>query len=74
MVPLEEELQDSDPTPLSLIYSDDAAFDGLARRSVAHLRLLIDRGPERGYFPEPAKYLFIAGNPKEKEVAKREFE
>ena len=32
------------------------------------------RGPDRGYFPDLSKYLFIADNPVEKEATKREFE
>ena len=74
LVPLEEELRDADPTLLSPFYADDAAFDGSARRSVEQLHLLMDLGPEQGYFPDMAKSLFIADNPEEKEVARLEFE
>ena len=31
------------------------------------------RGPDRGYFPEPAKYLFISDTPGQEAVAKRQF-
>ena len=31
------------------------------------------RGPDRGYFPEPAKSLFISDTPGYEEAAKREF-
>ena len=31
------------------------------------------RGPDRGYFPEPAKSLFILDTPGQEEAAKREF-
>ena len=34
----------------------------------------MDRGPDWGYFPKPAKSLFIADNLEEKEAEKREFE
>ena len=30
------------------------------------------RGPDRGYLPEPAKYLFILDNPGQEAAAKRE--
>ena len=69
--PLTEELRDADPTLLSPFYADDAEFDGSARRSVAQLRLLIDWGPERSYFTEQTKSLFISDNPEEKEAARR---
>ena len=41
---------------------------------MAQLRLLIDRGPEQGYFPKPAKPIFIVENPDDKEAAKRQFD
>ena len=72
--PLAEDLRNADPTLLSPFYSDDAAFDGLARRSTVQLRLLTEQGPDRGYLPDLAKYIFIADNPEGKEAAKREFE
>ena len=34
--------------------------------------LLMKRVPDRGYFPEPAKYLFISDTPGQEEAAKRE--
>ena len=59
LVPLAEELQAADPGILYPFYDDDASFDGLARQSAQLLKLLMKRGTDRGYFPEPAKYLFI---------------
>ena len=59
LVPLAEELRAADPGILSPFYADNATFDGSAQRSAQLLKLLMKRGPERGYFPEPAKYLFI---------------
>ena len=72
-VPLAEELRDADPNLLSPFYADDASFDGSARRSLAQLHLLMDPGLDRGYFPEPAKLLFIENNPEKKEAARRDF-
>ena len=31
------------------------------------------RGPDQGYFPEPAKSLFIPDTPEQEEAVKREF-
>ena len=59
------------PNLLSPLYADDAAFDGSSRRSAVQLRLLMDQEPDRGYFPELAKSLFISENQEEKEAAKR---
>ena len=53
---------------------DDAAFDGLARQSAQLLKMLMKRGPYRGYLPEPAKSIFISDTPGKEEAAKREFD
>ena len=71
IVPLAEELRAADPGLLSPFYADDADFDGLARRSAQLLKLLMKRGPDRGYFPSPAKSLFISDTPGQEEAAKR---
>ena len=59
LVPLDEELRAADTGLLSTFYADDAAFDSSELKSAHILKLLIKRGPDRGYFPEPEKYLFI---------------
>ena len=59
LVPLAEDLRSADPGLLSPFYADDAAFGGLVRQSAHLLKLLMKRGPDRGYFHEPAKSLFI---------------
>ena len=54
-------------------YEDVMAYDGLSQHSAQLLKLLMKRGPDQGYFPEPAKSLFISDNPRQEEVAKRKF-
>ena len=54
VVSLVEDLRDADPILLSPFYADDVAVQ---------LRLLMEGRPDWGYFPEPAKSLFIADNP-----------
>ena len=73
LVPLAEELQAADPGLLSPFYADDALFDSLAQRSAHLLKLLMKRGPDQGYFPEPAKSLFISDTLGQEAAAKREF-
>ena len=73
LIPLVEELRAADPGLLSLLYADDAAFDGLAQQSVQLLKLLMKRGPDQGYFPEPAKSLSISDTPEQEAGAKRVF-
>ena len=58
---------------LSLFYADDAAFDGSARHSAQLLKLLMKRGPDRGYLPNPAKSLFISDTPGREAAEIREF-
>ena len=55
LFPLVKEPRDADPTLLYLFYTNDAAFYGSARKSVAQLKLLMDWRPDRGYFPDLAK-------------------
>ena len=43
------------------------------KQSAQLLNLLMKRGPDRGYFPKPAKSLFILDTPVQEEAAKREF-
>ena len=63
-----------DPTLLSPFYANDASFDGLARLSVAQLKLLMDWGPEQGYLPDPDKSLFTADNREVEEAVMRKFD
>ena len=73
LVPLTEELRAAYIGILSLFYADDAAFEGSARRSAQLLMLLMKRGADRVYFPEPDKSLFISDTPGQEEAARREF-
>ena len=72
LVPFAEELRAADPGLLSLFYADNAALDGLARRSAQLLKLLMKRGTDQGYFPELAKSLFISDTPGQEAGSKRE--
>ena len=38
------------------------------------LRLLVHRGTYWGYFPKPAKSIFIDNNPEDKEAGRQEFD
>ena len=73
LAPLAEELRAADPGLLPPFYADDAAFDGSEQRRTQLLKLLMRRGTERGYFPEPAKSLFILETPGQEAAARREF-
>ena len=72
LVSLAEELRSAVLGLLSPFYADDVAFDGFARRFSQLLNTLMKRGPERVYFPEPDKSLFISDTPGQEEAEKRE--
>ena len=73
LFPLADELRAADSGLLSPLYVDDAAFDGLARR-IAHLfNLLMKRGPDWEYFPNPDNSPFILDTPVREEATRREF-
>ena len=73
LVPLAEELRLADPGLLSPFYADDAAFDGSERHSAQLLKMLMERGTDREYLPEPANSLFILYTLGQEAAAKREF-
>ena len=73
LVPLAEVLRAADSGFLSPFYVDDAAFGGLERRSAHLLKLLMKRGTNMGYLPEPDKSLFISDASGQEDVAKGGF-
>ena len=73
LVPLVKELKVADLGLLSPFYANDAEFNRLSRQSAQLLNLLMERGPDRGYLPKPAKSLFIPDTPVQEEAARREF-
>ena len=63
LVSLAEELCAAAPNVLAPFYADDSVLYGPADMSARLMTLLLERGPERGYFPEPSKSLFICDSP-----------
>ena len=71
---LDDELKWVDSGIIPPLYSDDAEFDGLARQSAQLLKLLMERGLDQGYLPNPTKSFFILDIPDQEEAAKIELE
>ena len=71
LVPLDEEPKVADLRYLSIFYADDAVFDGSAQQSAHLLKPSMKRGPDRGYFPESAKSLFILDIPGQEEAVRK---
>ena len=61
----------AEPGLLSPFYADAAEFDGLVQLSEQLLKLLMERGPDRGYLPKTAKSLFISDTTGQEEAARR---
>ena len=74
LVSLAEDLKEADYTLLSPLYANDEVFYVLARWNADQLKLLMSRGLDRGYFPDPSRSLFISDNPEDKEETRRKFE
>ena len=71
LIPLSEELRVVDTKFLSPFYTDNAAFNGSAQKIAQLLKLLVEIGPDRGYFPKPAKSLFISDTMVQEEAVRR---
>ena len=56
-----------------MFYAGDEVFGASARQSTQLLKLLMERGPDRGYFPDLAKSLFISDTLGQEEAVRREF-
>ena len=56
------------------LYANDAAFNGSSRRIEAQLKLIMDQGPDQGYFSKLAKSIFVADNSEDEEAARWGFE
>ena len=72
IVTLEEELWVAGPGLLSPFYTKKAVFDRSNIRSAQIFNLLVEKGPEQGYFPELAKSLLIVNFPEQEEAARKE--
>jgi hypothetical protein len=68
LVPLAATLRKEHPTVVQAWYADDSVLQGRVSRVAAAMTLLQRLGPERGYFPEPAKSIFIC-SPDDREAA-----
>ena len=73
LVLLAEEVIVADQGLLSPFYADAVTFDVSVQQSTQLLNLLMKRGPDREYFTEPAKSLFILDTPGQEEAAKKGF-
>ncbi len=59
LTPLTETVRQQLPATLQAWYADDSAFGGMAPDITAAMRTILERGPARGYFPEPSKSILI---------------
>jgi hypothetical protein len=59
LVPLAKTLWRAHPEVVQAWYANDGLLQGLTLQVAAAMTLLQRLGPERGYFPEPAKSIFV---------------
>ena len=71
LAPLSKEIWAADPVILTPLYSDNAAFGGLDRKSDRLTRLLLEWGMDWGYFTDLTKSLFIPYLPAQEAVVWR---
>ena len=70
LLPLIESLRKDVPEVLQPWYADDAAMVGKVEDLRTAMELLQERGPARGYFPEPSKSVFVPATPEVAEQCK----
>jgi hypothetical protein len=73
LVPLASTLRQAHPEVVQAWYADDGQLQGRSSRVAAAMIDLQRLGPERGYFPEPAKSIFIC-NPEDRPGAEERLE
>eukprot|EP00957_Ditylum_brightwellii_P117987 8998967-Ditylum_brightwellii.AAC.1 len=56
------------------IYADDEGVDSPARCNAHIIKVLIEQGPDRGYFPEPGKSIHICDDPSQVQETKQIFQ
>jgi hypothetical protein len=60
LTPLSEQLRLAVPSVVQPWHADDAAMEGPVSGIARAMRLLQEQGPAQGYYPEPAKSIFVA--------------
>jgi hypothetical protein len=73
LVPLAATLRQAHPEVIKAWYADDGRLQGRLLRVAAAMIDLQRLGPKRGYFPEPAKSIFVC-NPEDRPGAKERLE
>ena len=71
LITLVEDFRIANSGLLTHFYVDNAEFGVLVRRSIQILKLILQWSPYQGYFPEPARLIFIADSLDHEEEAKR---
>jgi hypothetical protein len=71
LLPLIDSLRRAVPTVLQPWYANDTGMVGPVKGLAETARLLAREGPARGYFPEPAKSIFVGCKADEAETCRR---
>eukprot|EP00957_Ditylum_brightwellii_P166656 12687061-Ditylum_brightwellii.AAC.1 len=70
LLPLAEQLRQEEKEALVPFYAGDLSLDGPARLNARLLKVMMERGLDRGYFPKPEKLIHICDNPADLEATR----
>eukprot|EP00957_Ditylum_brightwellii_P018888 1420548-Ditylum_brightwellii.AAC.1 len=73
LLPLADQLKEEEKKVLAPFFADDLSLDGPAQCNACQLRFMMDKGPDRGYFPEPDKSIHICNSPADLEASEAAF-
>jgi len=62
LTPLTETVRTTQPELLQAWYADDSSFGGTTAEIAAAMRTILEKGPTRGYYPEPSKSILICNS------------
>ena len=73
LVPLAEIIRAADKEVLAPFYADDVGLDGPAGRNAKLMGILVEHGPDFGYFPEPGKSIHVCDDVADMAAAEEAF-
>eukprot|EP00957_Ditylum_brightwellii_P044679 3387409-Ditylum_brightwellii.AAC.1 len=74
LVPLAEQIRAADAEVMVPFYADNITLDGPVGRNACQLKLLMEHGPDRGYFPEPDKSIHVCDIAEDTKKARTAFD
>eukprot|EP00957_Ditylum_brightwellii_P066008 5005995-Ditylum_brightwellii.AAC.1 len=73
LVPLTELIREAEEAVMVPFYANNALLDGPARTNTRMMLVLMENGPDFGYYPKPEKLTHVCDRPEDVEEAKAMF-